>query len=587
MTTIGARTLQGTCPGGPNIRAVIRRRTTRLSDNALIDDVDLSVPTRKSVLFRRIPGPINIRTDFYYLPGKCGQYNSELAKAVRIKLTARRLSFNDNAEIQQIEDIRTRGEPRPIMADVDDFRVTHLKYIDSTQQCIRDERRILNPGHRVRTQKFWTGVTILYDKGHAPSRAPRVTLAKFKDRLDKVKDLDAGEPKAHTLHGDELDYEQKEKRKERSYSGSGKPNSISSTDWKGMSVGMRRIYIEAEREEALKRARAGEAAPSKPAGPALIKRRLLIEFACEPDSKLSATMLEQGGDAIRVHKESFDILKNKDMTRLIEIVDQNPGCDLWGSIPCGPWSTWQYVNLSQYGPEFAVELNEARRTSMVMFAAFLRIAKRVRLKGGRIAFEWPRHCLGWKQPFMRRRIDDPDIRCVDVDGCDFGMQTSDGVPIRKQWRIATSCPELANELRGRTCSHEIGYPHARIEGSLTPLTARYPIGMCKAVIKGLYGHKPYAAAPATLSEEDDAPAAPVEVTEADPCAWRRDKDALLVHMLNSYATLPTRQTPGSAGLDLSSCGEIIVPAKGSAPLLSQAEFTAASHRDQVWQSSIC
>ena len=120
------------------------------------------------------------------------------------------------------------------------------------------------------------------------------------------------------------------------------------------------------------------------------------------------------------------------MTRLIEIVDQNFGCDLWGSIPCGPWSTWQYVNLSQYGPEFAVELNEARRTSMVMFAAFLRVAKRVRFKGGRIAFEWPRHCLGWKQPFMRRLLDDPDIKCVDVDGCDFGMQTSNGVPIRKQ-----------------------------------------------------------------------------------------------------------------------------------------------------------
>ena len=115
MTTIGARTLQGTCPGGPNIRAVIRRRTIRLSDNALIDDVDLVIPIRKSVLFRRIPGPIDIRTDFYYLPGKCGQYNSELAKAVRSRLTARRLSFNDDAEVQHVENIRTRGEPRPIM----------------------------------------------------------------------------------------------------------------------------------------------------------------------------------------------------------------------------------------------------------------------------------------------------------------------------------------------------------------------------------------------------------------------------------------------------------------------------------------
>ena len=100
----------------------------------------------------------------------------------------------------------------PSQADVDEYRVTHLnlKYLDSTQQCIRDDRRILYPGHRIRTHRFWTGVTILYEKGHAPSRAPRVTLTKFKTRLDKVKDLDAGEPRAHTLHGDELDYDQKD-----------------------------------------------------------------------------------------------------------------------------------------------------------------------------------------------------------------------------------------------------------------------------------------------------------------------------------------------------------------------------------------
>ena len=169
---------------------------------------------------------------------------------------------------------------------------------------------------------------------------------------------------------------------------------------------------------------------------------------------------------------------------------------------------------------------------------------------------------------MRRLLDDPDIKCVDVDGCDFGMQTSDGVPIRKQW------PEIANELRGRTCSHQTGYPHARIEGSLTPLTARYPIiRMCKSIIKGLYGDKPYAATPAILSEKDDAPAAPVEVTEADPCAWRRDKDALLVHIMGDCATLPTGQTPGSAGLDLSSSEEVTVPAKGSALVRTGCAFT--------------
>ena len=110
--------------------------------------------------------------------------------------------------------------------------------------------------------------------------------------------------------------------------------------------------------------------------------------------------------------------------------------------------------------------------------------------------------------------------------------------------------------------------------------------MCRAVIKGLYGGKPYAAAPATSREQGDAPAAPVGVTEADPCAWRRDKDALLVHILNGYASLPTRQTPGSAGLDLSSCDEITVPAKGSALVRTGCAFTfprgvtVTSHQDQ-------
>ena len=31
-------------------------------------------------------------------------------------------------------------------------------------------------------------------------------------------------------------------------------------------------------------------------------------------------MFESGGDAIRAHKDSFDILKSKDVRRLIEIV---------------------------------------------------------------------------------------------------------------------------------------------------------------------------------------------------------------------------------------------------------------------------
>ena len=67
-----------------------------------------------------------------------------------------------------------------------------------------------------------------------------------------------------------------------------------------------------------------------------------------------------------------------------------------------------------------------------------------------------------------RFLADPDVETVDFDGCDFGMQDKDGVPIRKQWKVATTSKELIEELSGRKCKHEKGYLHARIEGSVTP-----------------------------------------------------------------------------------------------------------------------
>ena len=318
----------------------------------------------------------------------------------------------------------------------------------------RDSRDVYASGHRVRTHKFWTGVTILFDKGCAPKRrrpSPKKPLCE--DVLPGSKE--------------DIDYPQSSKRKERPYTGTGKPNSISSDDWRAMSLTARRIYVSTERELEVEKSRS-KPGDDHPGAPATSNKSLLIEFACEADSTLSATMFEFGGDAIRVHKDSFDILKGKDVRRLIEIVRKNPKCDLWSSIPCGPWSTWQYVNLSQYGPEFAAELNDARRQSQIMFAAFIRVSREVRKGGGRIAYEWPRHCLGWSQPFMKKFLDDPEILTVNIDGCDFGMKDKNGTPIRKQWRIATNSPD------------------ARIEGSLTPLTALYPKQMCQTIIKSWY-----------------------------------------------------------------------------------------------------
>ena len=184
-------------------------------------------------------------------------------------------------------------------------------------------------------------------------------------------------------------------------------------------------------------------------------------------------------------------------------------------------------------------LGHLRRNSQVMFAAFLRASRAVRRGGGRVAFEWPRHCLGWKQPFMQRFLADPDVETVDFDGCDFGMQDKDGAPIRKQWKAATTSTELINELSGRKCKHEKGYLHARIEGSVTPTTALYPSAMCEAIVGAWYPNGAF---------KKVASAMPVEVDPVEQ-RWKKNPNILYVSLDSENAKIPTRATSGSAGLD--------------------------------------
>ena len=58
--------------------------------------------------------------------------------------------------------------------------------------------------------------------------------------------------------------------------------------------------------------------PSRPAAVTILKRKRPLANLIQS----SLPMLELGGDATRAHKESVDILKNRDMTRLLGIASR-------------------------------------------------------------------------------------------------------------------------------------------------------------------------------------------------------------------------------------------------------------------------
>ena len=92
------------------------------------------------------------------------------------------------------------------------------------------------------------------------------------------------------------------------------------------------------------------------------------------------------------------------MKVLYNIVDTKPGVDLWGSLPCNPWSQWQILNIHQYGQAFPDELEAKRQKSRLLIKNFCKLARAVARQGGRVTFEWPRYCVGWSDQELQKLI---------------------------------------------------------------------------------------------------------------------------------------------------------------------------------------
>ncbi len=60
---------------------------------------------------------------------------------------------------------------------------------------------------------------------------------------------------------------------------------------------------------------------------------------------------------------------------LVELVEEKPGTDLWGSLPCRPWTLWQNMNLHLHGESFAAKLEEDRHRSRLTVRKFCKLAR--------------------------------------------------------------------------------------------------------------------------------------------------------------------------------------------------------------------
>ena len=145
----------------------------------------------------------------------------------------------------------------------------------------------------------------------------------------------------------------------------------------------------------------------------------MFELCCSEDSALSKANEERDIDHFRLTEKSSDMANDEEKRDLLKVMKQFPGADLWGSIPCGPWSRWQDVNLAK---GYAKRLKAARKKPMKILKNYIRCAEQVLLDGGHVCFEWSRGCSGWSIPELVKFIKKHDLFVAEPGGCAFGLK---------------------------------------------------------------------------------------------------------------------------------------------------------------------
>ena len=222
--------------------------------------------------------------------------------------------------------------------------------------------------------------------------------------------------------------------------------------------------------------------------------KVLIEYCTSEHSMLGVVGAELDIQVVRCTKTQNNVEDPETQNRLLKLIAEYPGTNLWGSLECTAWSQWQ--NMNSRNLEFKGRLEKAREESRAKIRSFTELAREVVKAGGSVSFEWPRHASGWNDPAVQSMVNELDMCFVDFDGCRVGLVDDNFRPFLKRWRFATTSRLLQKTFMPLKCVHDKGFRHAAIEGQNTARTALYPRMMCELIVTALFRGIVLSAAPA-------------------------------------------------------------------------------------------
>ena len=204
--------------------------------------------------------------------------------------------------------------------------------------------------------------------------------------------------------------------------------------------------------------------------------RILVEFCCDPDSKLGQTRhSSRGCNVVRVTEEQ-DATKISNIRKLVRQINQlcDEGGDtellIWALLPCKGGCSWQRINE-------AVNPEKVQRHKDQYLALLFETSSVTKRHKPALAIELPKSCQYRQYAALQCLSREHQLVDTFCDGCMLGVTDQHGIPICKSWWIACTFPIVA--LQDKLCDGN--HMHGESRGQALKIAESYTFSVTDAI----------------------------------------------------------------------------------------------------------
>ena len=221
------------------------------------------------------------------------------------------------------------------------------------------------------------------------------------------------------------------------------------------------------------------------------ERRVLLEIACAPDSRLTTTVQSLSSDSSAARCtgpwDGMDLSLDSGVRAALRLLETERPTHVWLAPPVGPYCTLQNANAQN--PQQAETLQCKREAAMRAYVGACVIFHACVQQGIHVTLEMSERCQAWRLPLFQRLQSKYQLYSAVTKGCRVGLRSSSEGPLmQKGWKILTTQKRLAS-LVHLGCHCPKSYKHGRCEGASTgrsdTYTSEYTRRAAKAILQEL------------------------------------------------------------------------------------------------------